>query len=209
MRFQGKVKNWNDDKGFGFVEPNGGGQRAFVHIKAFKTRARRPVTDDVITYELVREKDNRYKAEKIQFADAAHSVSKRTKGKSSNYFGTTLTLIVCAWLLFSTVMGKLPLIVGGFYLVVSLITFIVYAIDKSAAKNGRWRTQESPLHTLALIGGWPGAFVAQNSLRHKSSKTEFKSVYWVTVILNLGGLYWLQTADGARFLENVIHPMLN
>ena len=80
MRFQGKVKNWNDDKGFGFVEPNGGGQRAFVHIKAFKTRARRPVTDDVITYELVREKDNRYKAEKIQFADAAHSVSKRTKG---------------------------------------------------------------------------------------------------------------------------------
>jgi hypothetical protein len=32
MRFQGKVFNWNDDKGFGFFEPNGGGERAFVHM---------------------------------------------------------------------------------------------------------------------------------------------------------------------------------
>ena len=209
MRFQGKIKNWNDDKGFGFVEPNGGGQRAFVHIKAFITRARRPVTDDVITYELVREKDNRYKAEKIRFADAARSVNKRTKGENSNYFGAAVTLFFCVWLLFSTVMGKLSLIVGGFYLVLSLITFIAYAIDKSAAKSGRWRTQESTLHTLALFGGWPGAFVAQNSLRHKSSKAEFKSVYWVTVLLNLGGLYWLHTEGGTRFLESMISPALN
>lgn len=31
MKLQGQVVNWNDDKGFGFVEPNGGGDRAFVH----------------------------------------------------------------------------------------------------------------------------------------------------------------------------------
>mgnify|MGYP006086829861 CR=1 FL=1 len=209
MRFQGIIESWNDDKGFGFVEHNGSGQRAFVHIKAFKIRPRRPVTGDVITYELVREKDNRYRAEKIRFTDAAHSTSKGTNGKSNNYFGTTLTLIVCAWLLFSTVTGKLPLMVTGIYLVVSLITFIAYAIDKSAAKNGRWRTQENTLHTLALIGGWPGAFMAQNSLRHKSSKAEFKRAYWLTVLVNLGGLYWLHTEDGARFLRGVILPMLN
>ena len=48
MKLQGKILNWNDDKGFGFVEPNGGGQRAFVHIKAFKNNARRPVNGDII-----------------------------------------------------------------------------------------------------------------------------------------------------------------
>jgi cold shock CspA family protein len=60
MRFQGKVLNWNDDKGFGFVEPNGGGERAFVHIRAFTTRSRRPVNCEIIIYELVRENNNRY-----------------------------------------------------------------------------------------------------------------------------------------------------
>jgi len=68
MKFQGKVLNWNDDKGFGFVEPNGGGERAFVHIKAFKPRTRRPDNGEVIIYELVHENNNRYKAENIKFS---------------------------------------------------------------------------------------------------------------------------------------------
>ena len=78
MRLQGKVLNWNDDKGFGFVEPNGGGERAFVHIKAFKPRARRPINGDVIIYELVRENNNRYKASNIQFAGDAKNFNKRS-----------------------------------------------------------------------------------------------------------------------------------
>jgi uncharacterized membrane protein YsdA (DUF1294 family) len=85
----------------------------------------------------------------------------------------------------------------------SLITFIAYAIDKSAAQNGRWRTQESTLHLFSLMGGWPGAFFAQTTLRHKSSKEEFKSVYWITVLLNLGALFWLHTEKGIIFLNTL------
>lgn len=209
MRFQGKVENWDDDKGFGFVEPNGGGQRAFVHIKAFKTRSRRPITGDVITYELVSDQTNRYQAEKIRFAEDTRRYRKSTKGKSNNLIGSAFTLLVCAWLLFSVVTDKLPLVVAGFYLAMSLVTFIAYANDKSAAQNGRWRTSESTLHGLALIGGWPGAFIAQNTLRHKSSKREFKSTFWVTVVLNVGGLVWLHSQEGARFLNNMVLPILN
>jgi len=209
MKLQGKVLNWNDDRGFGFVEPNGGGDRAFVHIKAFKPRSRRPVNGEVIIYELVRENNNRYKAENIQFAGDVKSLNKRSKAKNGSTFGTVFTIVFCLGLLASIFSGKLPLIIAGLYIVMSLIAFIVYAIDKSAAQNGRWRTRESTLHLFSLMGGWPGAFFAQTKLRHKSSKQEFKSLYWVTVVFNLGGLFWLHTESGTNFLNNVVAPLLN
>ena len=52
MRLQGKVKTWNDEKGYGFVEQNGGGERVFLHISAFSTRGRRPGEGDLVTYEI-------------------------------------------------------------------------------------------------------------------------------------------------------------
>ncbi|MEO7185722.1 MAG: DUF1294 domain-containing protein [Rhodoferax sp.] len=73
----------------------------------------------------------------------------------------------------------------------SLITFVVYASDKSAAKTQRWRTSEATLHMLALMGGWPGALLAQQWLRHKSSKRVFRTVLWTTVVLNVAGLLLL------------------
>ncbi len=209
MKLQGKVINWNDDKGFGFVEPNGGGERAFVHIKAFKPRSRRPVNGEVIIYELASDNNNRFKAKNIKFSRDTKSPIKRSKSKSSSAFGGVFTIIFCAGLLLSVFSGKLPVIVVVLYVAMSLITFITYAIDKSAAQNGRWRTQESTLHMFSLIGGWPGAFLAQTKLRHKSSKEEFKRVYWVTVLLNLGGLFWLHTEQGINFLNNVVVPLLN
>jgi uncharacterized membrane protein YsdA (DUF1294 family) len=71
------------------------------------------------------------------------------------------------------------------YTVLSLVTFLVYALDKSAARNGERRTRESTLHLLSLTCGWPGALLAQHLLRHKSSKLAFKGTFWLTVIVNL------------------------
>jgi uncharacterized membrane protein YsdA (DUF1294 family) len=74
------------------------------------------------------------------------------------------------------------------YIGMSLITFATYAMDKAAARAGRWRTSEVSLHLLALACGWPGALLAQQWLRHKSAKQPFRAVFWLTVILNLAGL---------------------
>jgi uncharacterized membrane protein YsdA (DUF1294 family) len=100
--------------------------------------------------------------------------------------------------------GQMPLVVPGFYLAASAATFIVYGIDKSAARNDRWRTQESTLHLCALSCGWPGALAAQYVLRHKSKKTSFLSVFWVTVALNFGALCWLLMAKDAAWFRSVI-----
>ncbi len=79
------------------------------------------------------------------------------------------------------------------YFGASVVTFIIYAYDKSQAKRGAWRTKESTLHMLSIIGGWPGAGLAQQWLRHKSSKKAFRIAYWATVFVNLtclGVLYY-------------------
>lgn len=208
MRLQGKISDWNDDKGFGFVEQNGGGERAFVHIKAFKSRSRRPSNGDIIIYELVRENTNRYKADNIQFTRENKSLTKRKTNNTSD-FGEYTTLLFIIGMLVSITMGKLPLVIAGVYLVMSVVTFIAYALDKSAAKNGRWRTKESTLHLFAVLGGWPGALWAQNILRHKSSKQEFKLVYKVTVLLNVGVVIWLHTESGTNILNKIASFTLN
>lgn len=76
------------------------------------------------------------------------------------------------------------------YTAMSAIAYAAYARDKSAARRSRRRTPERTLHLMALLGGWPGALLAQRRLRHKSSKTSFLVSFWLTVVLNLALLAW-------------------
>lgn len=64
----------------------------------------------------------------------------------------------------------------------SLITYVLYALDKSAARGRRHRVPERTLHLLSLLGGWPGALLAQHMLRHKTAKPRFLFVFWLTVL---------------------------
>jgi uncharacterized membrane protein YsdA (DUF1294 family) len=72
-----------------------------------------------------------------------------------------------------------------YYLVWSLVTFIVYGIDKSAAKRNRWRVSEPTLHLLSLLGGWPGALLGQKLFRHKTKKFGFRLIFWITLLANI------------------------
>ncbi len=85
----------------------------------------------------------------------------------------------------ATVLWDLPLLVGGAYLAISLSCFVAYAIDKAAARRGDWRTPESTLLLLGLACGWPGGLLAQQWLRHKTSKTSFQWKFYLTVVLNV------------------------
>ena len=77
------------------------------------------------------------------------------------------------------------LLVAGWYLVCSLLTFVVYAFDKRAARGHRRRVPEARLHLLELIGGFPGALLAIRVLRHKSSKRSFLAVTVLSILGNL------------------------
>jgi len=201
MRFQGKISNWKDDQGFGFITPNGGGKQVFVHIRSFSNRQRRPVGNEIVTYELKADANGRSYAESVAFVD--ERMPSATSSKHSNI----LPILTFAFLVFvagSVFAGKLPLAVLGLYLVASTIAFGAYALDKSAARNNQWRTQESTLHLFALAGGWPGALAAQRLLRHKSRKQSFQVVFWITVALNCGALGWLFTSSGTEALHSIL-----
>jgi uncharacterized membrane protein YsdA (DUF1294 family) len=99
---------------------------------------------------------------------------------------TLFLAVICAL----AARGMLPLAVPVIYLTASVAAGIAYGIDKSAAQRGAWRTPERTLHVLALMGGWPGAVVAQRVFRHKSRKLSFRFAFWATVALNCGALVW-------------------
>jgi uncharacterized membrane protein YsdA (DUF1294 family) len=88
------------------------------------------------------------------------------------------------------VLGELPTLLLAGYVVLSAVAFALYGADKSAAKRGTWRISESTLHTVALLGGWPGALVGRQVFRHKTVKQPFRTVFWVTVIVNCVALAW-------------------
>jgi len=110
-------------------------------------------------------------------------------------FVTSFVVLIVA----AAATGRLPFAVVGVYFGASVAAFVAYAMDKTAAEKERWRTQESALHLLGLIGGWPGAYLAQRAFRHKSRKREFQRVFWATVVINCGALmvYSSSTAAGA------------
>jgi uncharacterized membrane protein YsdA (DUF1294 family) len=95
-----------------------------------------------------------------------------------------IVLFVLAYLAVNAV-WPIPLWVAGIYLAASIVCFLVYAADKSAAVANRWRVSESVLLLWGVVGGWPGAIVAQQTLRHKTQKASFRSAFWVSVLANL------------------------
>jgi uncharacterized membrane protein YsdA (DUF1294 family) len=72
----------------------------------------------------------------------------------------------------------------GAALAISVFTFFLYRSDKQSAVDGEWRIPEVMLHFFELIGGWPGAFLAQRIVRHKISKTSYQVLYWAIVLIH-------------------------
>lgn len=200
-RYQGRVTTWKDKQGFGFITPNSSGKQVFVHITAFSNHHRRPIGNEIVTYEITKDASGKLKAERVQYIDEP---ARSKDGQFLLLFA--IIFLVCMAISFFA--GKLPLWVLGIYLLVSSCTLIVYILDKMAARQNNRRTSEKTLHLLALIGGWPGAIIGQKLFRHKSKKLSFQVIFWVTIILNCAALTWLLSINGFAFTERVIGAFL-
>jgi len=87
----------------------------------------------------------------------------------------------------------------------SAATFFLYFKDKRAAQNNEWRVSEKTLHAFSILGGWPGALVAQEKFRHKTKKTSFRVVFWVTVIFNIAFFVCIHTPEGSDLFQGYTH----
>lgn len=203
VRYQGKITDWKDAKGFGFVTPNGGGPKVFVHIKSFSNRQRRPVGNELVTYELTSDERGRPQGMNIAFVgDRTSSHPKTAPGP-----GVGALIFASAFLAFvagAVAVGKLPFVVLIAYLAGSCLAYLAYGFDKAAALKGERRTPESALHLFSMAGGWPGAMLAQRTLRHKTRKQSFQVTFWATVVLNCAALGWLISPTGMRVVKSFV-----
>lgn len=95
----------------------------------------------------------------------------------------------------------------GFALAASTFAYFVHRADKRWAESGEWRISETTLHAAELLGGWPGAFLAQRVFSHKTSKTSYQAVFWMIV-----GLHQLVALDlllGWKFARKLIHLVVS
>ena len=195
MRFDGKLKSWNDERGFGFIEPLQGGEEILVHIKSFPSGTGRPKPGLTLTFEVERGPRGKKRAKAVQFGRPSRNAPAPRRESPAAWTLPRLVALPAFAVLYAYIASRWSVSawVAITYAVASLFAFFAYAFDKSAARRGRWRTSEGTLHLFALACGWPGALLAQQWLRHKSSKPSFVAAFWATVAVNVAGFVVLHS----------------
>ncbi|MCO5400629.1 DUF1294 domain-containing protein [Ralstonia soli] len=189
MKKAGRIKSWNAEKGYGFIDVHADLKDVFFHVTALQTRSVQPKPGDRVSFELTRGKDGRMQAVGVVIAGAPKS----SKDTGASWLPPLLGLAALVGIVVSALGGYLPRQVGIACVVASIVAFVAYAVDKARASRNAWRIRETDLHLISLCGGWPGALVAQHLLRHKNRKQEFQVTFWTTVALNIGAVVLWKT----------------
>lgn len=173
---RGTITTWKNDKGFGFITPDHGGQQVFFHVSDLSTNQARPGEQMKVSFTLRYDQHQRPRATNIRLTQPQTALPVLPFVTAGAFFlGLTL----------GTYLLQIPPWVLATYGLVSLTTFYVYGVDKASAVQGTQRVPEATLHLLEFLGGWPGALVAQVYYRHKTIKASFQADYLAAVIANL------------------------
>jgi uncharacterized membrane protein YsdA (DUF1294 family)/cold shock CspA family protein len=203
MQIEGVIDRYEAERGFGFIRC--GGRSVFFHIRDFGAGTQPPAPGMAVVFEeihvgtkgpravAVRPKINARTEPPARHASAFRpsAVGARKPAPVQRPREPGALILMLLWLALLAWAGwhrSLPVALLLALPLLNVVTFFAYWLDKHAARQRRWRTSEQTLHLLALLGGWPGAWWAQQLLRHKSVKTSFRQTYWLTVAFNLAAV---------------------
>jgi uncharacterized membrane protein YsdA (DUF1294 family)/cold shock CspA family protein len=183
MALTGRIVEWNGARGFGYLSY--GGRRIFLHIRDFTERPRTPEPGDPVTFVLGTDKQGRSCAQQATLLGAA-----RLKAVHLLIF---IFLLLPGYAVYRYAGPTGVGYAGAWTLLISIIAYFIYAVDKRRARDNAQREPEKMLHLIELLGGWPGAFIAQRKLRHKSSKGPYLFVFILII-----GLHQFIAIDALR-----------
>lgn len=202
MRDQGRLVEWFDEKGYGFIQPNDQKKdRVFLHIKDFARPGPRPIEGCALEYQVSIDGQGRHRASQVRYLKASETAitieakkSENSHHKSSDHALKPMQILIAIYIIslgVLTAMGWLNGMTLLFIVIMNVMTYWFYAQDKESAKLGKRRVPEQTLHVLAFLGGWPAAWLAQQRLRHKTQKQPFRKIYFCTIAFNILLILWL------------------
>ena len=193
MRQNGRLVQWNDERGFGFIE-SADGQRLFVHISAIDRIATHPQVNDSVTFIAGHGPDGRPQARSVRILGArptpASAVLQRGAVERSRDLAWRIPgalLLVCLMLV-GLVLERVGLPVVLAYGALGAVSFLAYRSDKIFAQAGHWRISEVTLLGLDLCLGIAGGLVGQALYRHKTQKPRYVAA---TLLITMIHLLWL------------------
>ncbi len=209
MRFEGTLKSWNDDRGLGLLAADQGGQDIVVQQDALVRLDEKPRVGQRFSFEIEPAFGGIKRAKNLAGMPRNRGSALRRRQSSRRpagprEVGLKALLVVPAFALIFlavSIYWRIDVWVAALYALASIVTFLAYASDKTAAVEGRGRTSEFFLLMLGLVGGWPGAVLAQQALRHKTRKASFQTLFWLTVSVNVLAFFTLASPLGAAFVH--------
>ncbi len=184
-RQEGRLTGWNGARGFGFLRPPEGGPDAFAHVSAFASDDRHIEEGLLYTYNVTQDGNGRIRAADIRpVRPGAEAVPVWKK----LLVRAPRLLVIPAFAFIALAVASNVNVSPNWWIVygvASLACFAGYALDKRAAENRNWRISETILLLVGLVGGWPGAIIAQEIFRHKTKKIAFRTLFWMSVAINM------------------------
>ena len=193
---RGIIIKWFDEKGYGFIEPVGGGPHLFFHVRSIRNSERRDLLGHRVTYLEGTDRDGRPAATNITLAveddtplhrHRTPARPRRRRLRAGALVAWAIALGYLGAVSYAVILGYLSPLLLCAYAAMSLVTYFVYASDKARAGTGQRRTPELTLHWLEILGGWPGALIAQWQIGHKNRKPSYQMVFWAIIAIHIAG----------------------
>lgn len=172
---QGKIVNYNIEKGYGFIASKAYKENIFVHVSEIRNATK-----------LSRGQRVEFKVKETQKGLSAISVVAGSKQQSPYVIFSLISAIITIgfFAYFYLYVPIEPII--GYLIAINITTFLLYGYDKFISDGEKLRVPEYNLHALALLGGSPAGLLSQKFFRHKTVKGSFQLIYWLIVLVQVG-----------------------
>ncbi|PMJ97612.1 DUF1294 domain-containing protein [Vibrio sp. 10N.261.55.A7] len=194
MSIVGKIEQWDERKGYGFISVDRQAPRILFHLSDLSGYSQKPRLNERVHFTLAKDAHGSFVAKHIE---------------RPMVFGFPIAVMV--W--FVTILAssvwliEYPAVSLLYYALVSTVTYVFYLYDSSAMVDGQTRVPELLLHLLAIMGGWIGATIAQGTLRREPSSFSYQWGFWISVAINISVYAWTFTPEGEKTLHEWISAL--